>query len=95
MLRMLLFRLWPALIPIAFYLLWLAYRKRRAAQGIETSPELLRGARFWCIVASFLFVGASFLFAGFAQSPNREGNYVPPHYENGTLIPAHNEPSAP
>lgn len=95
MFRILLLRLWPALIPLIFYLLWLRWMKKRAARGIETPPEVLKGVRFWCIVAGFVFVILGFIATDALQPARKEGRYVPPRLENGTLVPAHSEPDAP
>ncbi len=92
MIKLLLLRLWPALIPLLLYLMWLYYRKRQAAKGIETPPELLRGVRFWMLVASFVLLVISFLILDFTRPAHREGKYVPPKYEDGKLTPAHSEP---
>lgn len=91
-----LLRFWPALIPLVLYFLWLLHRKKRAAAGgEETPPEVLRGAFFWSLAASFVLLLASFLVLGLSQKPQREGHYVPPHYEGGKLAPAHTEPEQP
>lgn len=91
----LLLKLWPALIPLALYIGWLFYMKRRAAHGITTPPELLRGMRRWCVIASVLLLVASFLIVALNQPARRDGRYIPPAFKDGALTPAHSEPEHP
>lgn len=85
MLRFIFFRLWPALIPIALYLLWLR-RKKKA--GATPEESLLRGRLFWAVVASILLILVGFLFYGVSLPPG-QGRYVPPQYDGKILSPAH------
>ncbi len=92
MLRLILLKLWPALIPLVAYLLWLRYNKRRAARGVETPPELIRGVRFWCIIASLALLAMSFIIVSLNQPAMQDGDYVPPSYDGSSITPAHSAP---
>jgi hypothetical protein len=91
MLRFLLFRLWPALIPLLIWVVWLRYRKRKG----DTLAEIWRGGLYRALIASMLLLIASFLWYGAMQPPAREGKYVPPRYDGTILSPAHLEPETP
>lgn len=86
---MILLRIWPALIPLLLYLVWLYYRKKRVGHEDEMPPvELFRGPLFWSLVASLVLLLISLLFFGVAQPTKREGQYVPPHFEGGKISPS-------
>lgn len=92
MFSMFLLRMWPALIPLIFYLLWLSRKKKKhAAAGEALPPDVFHGPLFWTVVASILLMLASFLLYG-AMMPAQHGTYVPPHYDGKTLSPAHIDP---
>lgn len=88
MLSTLLLRLWPALIPIALYLLWrVIWLKRRNTRNGEPGERAswISGAWGWVAIASLLMLIASFLMLGLSAH-RRDGVYVPPHVEGGRLI---------
>ncbi len=85
--RFILFRLWPAFLPILIYVLWPSYRRRKArASGVELEP-FTKGSLFWVLVASILIGIACFLYYGLSMPSNAGGTYIPPHLENGKVIP--------
>ena len=85
----------PFLLPAMVYACWVWYRTGYVARHGGEAPKLEQGP--WPLL---LFVGAVFAFAVLASTALIRGgspdeNYVPPHLENGTLIPGHLEPKKP
>lgn len=87
MLKLLLTRFWPALIPVFLYLAWLAYARHRARRRGHAVPGLLEGP--WVLTASIslVLVMAGFLWLGFSHEAT-DGTYIPPHLESGQVVPA-------
>ena len=73
----------PLLLPTVAYMLWARYSRR------HTMADLRRGPWLWLIGAGLLLVAASAAawIAIEDQPPGAE--YVPPHFEDGKLIPGH------
>lgn len=84
MLRVLLM-LWPALIPLLFYAVWIARRHARKARGEDVPP--ITDKLFITVVATFAMAALSFLVFGLTQKPNAGTGYHPVHYKDGVLIP--------
>jgi predicted benzoate:H+ symporter BenE len=72
------------LLPFALYLLW-----RRLHPGQEPGLRLLVGGAV-AVAAGIL----ALLWFGLSRSLD-QGVYVPPHFENGRLVPGHTEPTRP
>lgn len=81
-----LFRFWPVLIPLVVYYLWHMNARRKAKKSGAALPHFRDGPWYWAVLASLLIAVACFLFLGLTHAEN-SGNYVPPHMENGTLVP--------
>ncbi len=90
MIKLIILRFWPALIPLAIYVGWLVYLKKRA-KSKEVPPEMYRTPLYWSLILSAFLIVASFVFFGMSMEPNRGEHYVPPRYENNTLVPGHTE----
>lgn len=90
MIRFIIFRLWPALIPLLIYWLWYRVAVRRALKAGLPKPRFRDGPLFWAILASLAVAAACFLWLG-AQLESHKGDYVPPHMENGRVTPGHVE----
>jgi hypothetical protein len=69
------------LLPFALYALYLRVRR----QGEDARPI----AHPWTglIITGLALVVASFLFWGVFEDANQRGVYVPPHLEDGRLVP--------
>ena len=89
MLKLLLLRLWPALIPLAIYGIWLLWLFRRDAE--KPPSALLRRRLFQAVVLSGILVIASLFWLGITAESTRGQRYIPPHYDGDRLIPAHTE----
>lgn len=81
----------PLLAPTAIYLVWHTIQVRRVASGKRAEPTPSFAEMPWFILAG---AGISLLivtllgFALFGDSAKPGGVYVPPHMENGKLVPA-------
>jgi hypothetical protein len=73
MLRLLLIRLWPALIPIALYLLWVFVLRKE-----KVRHKLTEGPLFWTLVTSVLLAVGMLFWYGINEQGNWSGTYVPP-----------------
>lgn len=86
MLRLLFTRFWPVLIPIIVYLLWMAWRRRKATKAGHEIPTWLDGPWLWAVVSSALIGIGCFIILGLSQD-RVDGTYIPAHMEKGRLIP--------
>jgi ABC-type uncharacterized transport system YnjBCD permease subunit len=76
----------PLLLPTVLYLLWLRFA---AVDGHEREvPWLWLGAA-GVALAAVVLVGLAL------SSGSKDGVYVPPHVENGRVVPGHTIPANP
>jgi hypothetical protein len=81
-----LFRFWPVLVPLILYWVWQVVVRRRAVKAGKTPPRFSDGPWYWAVLASLLTALGCFLLIG-ATIENNKGRYVPPHMEDGKLVP--------
>jgi hypothetical protein len=81
-----LFRFWPVLIPLIIYWLWFIKIARSAEREGKPRPHFRDGPWFWAVLASLITGIGCFMMIGTSGEGNT-GVYVPPHLENGTLVP--------
>ncbi len=75
----------PIIAPAALYILWLVMRgKGRKIPALEDGPW------FWLIVAGFVLAAVSVISYGVTSGHDPSSQYVPPHYEDGKVVPAQN-----
>lgn len=91
MLKILITRFWPVLLPLALYLVWLAHARRKAGKSGEEKPGFFDGPWWLPTMASLGLVIVAFLWLGFSQEPVN-GIYIPAHVEDGRLVPAQTIP---
>ncbi len=72
------------LVPFLAYAAW-----RRLNPGIEPGPRLLLAAAAGVVLAL-----AALLWFGLSRSLEA-GIYVPPHLQDGHMVPGHTEPARP
>jgi hypothetical protein len=87
MISRILFDLLLFLLPFALYLAYLRLRQ----QDEETSTKHPWTALF---ISGLVLVAASFVFWGLFENPNQRGVYIPPHLEDGRLVPGRVVPEA-
>lgn len=87
MIRIMLTRCWPALIPIAIYLLWFWLARRAAVKAGETPPSFFEGPWKWAAIATVITLTV-FLFAiPLSPTSNKGTNYQPKQLIDGKLVP--------
>jgi hypothetical protein len=82
-LRVLLF-----LLPFALFSIYAFLLNRRGAARPVTPWTLLFVVGLGLVIASFVIVGLT-------EGESTQGVYVPPHAENGHIVPGHVEPPKP
>jgi hypothetical protein len=83
----------PLLLPTALYLLWLvtAGRAKLARTG---SPW--HGLPWpWLAVAGVVLTALVLVAVSVGLGGSRQGTYVPPHVEDGRIVPGHIAPGTP
>lgn len=86
MIRIILTRLALFLLPFALYGLYLFLLRWR--------PDIARPQTPWTglFIAGLSLVVMSFVVLGLTEGESIEGVYIPPHVENGKIVPGHVEP---
>ncbi|HKG83659.1 MAG TPA: DUF6111 family protein [Beijerinckiaceae bacterium] len=69
------------LIPFAIFALYLILRRRNPFLWAHWSDQ-----SFWLVVAGLIIAAASLLYTGLTAE-RHEGAFVPPHLENGRVVP--------
>lgn len=87
MLRLILFRFWPVLIPLIAYWLWWRMVGRKATIDGKPVMRFRDGPWYWAVLSSLLIAVACFIFLGQEATRGTTGNYIPPHMENGAIVP--------
>lgn len=89
---LLLLRLWPVLIPLVIYSLWMFHKRGKARKVGADLPRFFKdGPWFWAVVAS-LATGLVMLLVVGLSHDSSTGNYVPPYMEDGRIVPGRIEP---
>ncbi len=93
--RILLTYIVPLLMPAMAYVAWAWYRQGYVARHGGAAPKLEQGP--WPLL---FFLGAVFALAvlgttALIRGGSPDETYVPPHLENGELVPGHLEPKKP
>ena len=91
MVSLFLFRFWPVLIPVLVYWLWFRTHVRKALKEGKPAPLFRDGPWYWLVLASLLTAVACFVGLG-ASGESVKGRYIPPHLENGVMVPGRVEP---
>ena len=85
-----LFRFWPVLIPLIVYWLWLYKIGRKATINGQPILRFRDGPWYWMVIASLAIGIGCFIIWG-SSIEGSKGTYVPPHIENGVMVPGHVE----
>ena len=91
MTRVLLTIVAPLLLPTALYLLWAASLSRAGMASTASEWRALPWA--WLLTAGVILAIIA-LVAVVEMGGVKEGRYVPPHVENGMIVPGHVTPPA-
>lgn len=96
MLRVLLEYAVPIALPSLLYLAWLAYENRRVARGGEgVLRRWQEGPWAWLFAAGVVIAVLGSILLSTMGGPGISGRYVPPHLEDGRVVPGHVEPLSP
>jgi len=84
MIRFLLFRFWPVLLPLALYLLWYGYKRWRFRKTGE--QVYLRDGPWMLIVVAMLVIAITgFIGIRLASEATGPVAYQPPVFEEGQI----------
>ena len=86
-----LMRFWPVLIPLIVYWLWWKNAHAKAKKDGTPAPLFREGPWYWAVLSSLVIAGLCFVVLGLSHG-GEKGAYVPPHVEDGRVIPGHTEP---
>ena len=81
-----LFRFWPVLLPLLAYMLWMTLMRRRAVKAGEERPRFRDGPVYWMVMSTLGVAVLCFFFLAVGID-DEKGEYVPPHMENGVMVP--------
>jgi hypothetical protein len=88
MIRLILFRFWPALLPLVIYFFWHRASVRRAKKENKPAPHFRDGPVYWTVLASLLIAVLCFVVMGVELEPQK-GDYIPPVVKDGAIVPGH------
>lgn len=86
MLKILITRFWPVLLPLVLYLAWLAFARRKAGKEGTEKPGFFDGPWLWPTVATMVLAIASMLYLGLSMEAV-DGTYIPAHQVDGKVVP--------
>ena len=89
MIRRFLYEALLFLLPFALYAAYLRLAKRDESGGERKHPWT------FLFASGLVLVAASFLIWGITEGSGQQGVYVPPHVEDGRVVPGHVETGAP
>ncbi len=93
MLRALLQLALPLVLPTVFYLLWVAFVRRRARiTGSSDIPLVSEGPWVWLISGGLILVIAGLIAFALLDTSFPAGEILPPRFEDGVLLPAEPAP---
>jgi heme/copper-type cytochrome/quinol oxidase subunit 3 len=86
MVRRILFEILLFLLPFGLYAAYLKLSKYDSERPTHQHP--------WTVlfVSGLVLVAASFVVWGVTEGAGQQGTYVPPHVENGRVVPGHVDP---
>lgn len=87
MLRLILLRFWPVLLPLLFYAFWMLHCQRKAEKTGQPVPAFKDGPWVLAVTATMILAIIGFVLLR-TSSEALDGTYIPAHMENGKLVPA-------
>lgn len=85
MIRFLLIKLWPALIPIAIYMLWFYYKRYRLRHCDEV-VRITDGPWLITLLSAMALVAIGFLWLGLTDEKTGPATYTPAIMNDGKII---------
>ena len=89
MIRRFLYEALLFLLPFALYAAYLRLAKQEEVDATRKHPWT------FLFASGLALVAASFLIWGITEGSGQQGVYVPPHVEDGRVVPGHVETGAP
>ena len=89
MIRRFLYEALLFLLPFALYAAYLRLAKQDESEAQRKHPWT------FLFASGLVLVAASFLIWGITEGSGEQGVYVPPHVEDGRVVPGHVEAGAP
>lgn len=90
MIRFIIFRLWPAFLPLIVYMIWHRLKVRQAKKAGLPPPHFRDGPIYWVVISCLGIAALIFVLLG-AEMEEQKGVYVPPYLQDGKLVPGHIE----
>ena len=87
MLRLMLVRCCPALIPVGLYLLWFWFKRAKARKSGLPLPHITDGPWLLTAALSVVFLTASLFAIPLLEGTNSGTHYQPKELIDGKLIP--------
>ncbi len=88
MINLILFRFWPALLPLLVYYVWHRLAVRRAKNENKPLPHFRDGPIYWTVLASLAIAVLCFVVMGL-DIDVQKGEYTPPMLQDGKIVPGH------
>ncbi len=89
--RLILSYLLPLLLPFIVYALWLMLVRWRARRAGADQPAWSDAPFTWLAIAGVLLVALTFVILGLKEDAPPGSVYIPPHLENGVVVPGRAE----
>lgn len=86
-----LLKFWPMLIPFILYFGWLSWARAKAKKEGQPITRFTDGPWVLTLIASLIVGACCFVFWGLSFEPT-QGEYRPPHMQDGKLIEGQIEP---
>jgi len=91
MLKLLLTKILPLLLPIAIYLGWIYFARRRAAASGQQAPQWHEAPWAWIVMSGVLVLVVGMVALAVFTGEEPGGTYVLPKFEDGEIVPGHVE----
>ncbi len=91
MIRILLTYIVPLLLPATLYIVYVLIARRVQASQDEFAVMLRRVPWLWLIAGGVALMGISLAVFSFTSGGESHRRYVPPHVEDGRIVPGHLE----
>ncbi len=83
-----LLKIWPALIPVIIYLVWVYVANRKDIKVLDEYFEKRKRYGFYTLIATGLLIILLLFWEGINLKPS-SGNFIPTHSdEKGNIIPS-------
>jgi len=88
MIRIVIVNLLLLLLPLVVYFAYVYLRRQN-----EPEEDIMADAPiFWLLAAGAALMLVGLIFLGQWETGGLEGQYVPPRFEDGVIVPGHTEP---